>query len=98
MRKDADEAIARLVASGGAEPPTWLVASASKARAMLGWTVKKERDYPGRKELRARLKKLIEACKTVRATMFEDFDLMMISRAGMISFSTRTRRFMASAS
>ncbi len=77
---DASGDIARLIA--GNEPPSWLVVAVSKARATLAWTVKKEREYPHRKELRARLKKLAVAIETVREAMLRDFDLMTLLRAG----------------
>jgi hypothetical protein len=77
---DGDALIAGIIA--GDKAPPWLVLAVSKARATLAWTIKKEREYPHRKELRARLKKLADAVQTVRAAMYEDFDLMIMLRAG----------------
>jgi hypothetical protein len=75
-----DDVIARLIASAG-EPPRWLIAAVSKARLTLTWTIKKEREYPGRKELRLQLKKFAAAIETVREGM-RDFDMATLLRAG----------------
>jgi hypothetical protein len=75
----SDETITLLIA--GKDPPSWLSAALEKARATLAWTVKKEREYPSRKEMRARLMKLAGAIGTVREAM-RDFDLATLLRAG----------------
>ncbi len=76
-----DETIALLIAVSGEEPPSWLGASVSKARGTLAWTIQKEREYPTRKELQARLKELASAIETVRKAML-DIDLATLLRAG----------------
>jgi hypothetical protein len=77
---DTDEAIARLIATPD-EPPLWLLSAVEKARATLAWTIKKEREYPNRKEMRVRLVGLAAAIDTVREAM-RDFDLATLLRAG----------------
>jgi hypothetical protein len=79
----SDGSIALLIA--GQDPPSWLSAAVAKARATLACTIRKEREYPSRKAMRARLVKLAAAIDTVRGAMF-DFDLAMLLRAGDNSF------------
>lgn len=75
----SDGSIALLIA--GQDPPSWLSAAVAKARATLAWTVGKEREYPSRRVMRARLGKLAASINTVREAMF-DFDLATLLRAG----------------
>jgi hypothetical protein len=88
--KDASGDIARLIA--GNEPPLWLIVAVSKARATLAWNVKKEREYPHRKELRNRLEKLDEAIETVRAEM-RDIDISTMLLAGDDAFHNQNETY-----
>jgi hypothetical protein len=78
---DSDEAISRLIVASGEDLPPRLVAAIGKARLTLASTIRQERAYPGRKELRQRLEKLAKAIELVRGEML-DFDMAMLLRAG----------------
>jgi hypothetical protein len=85
-----DESIARLIA--GDAPPFPLVFFIRKARDTLANTIKKEREYPYRNELLARLEKLDAAIETVRSGM-RDFDMSTILLAGDGSFLNQNETY-----
>jgi hypothetical protein len=78
--EEASRRLARIIA--GNEPPSWLFAAAAKARDTLYWTIKSEREYLRRSEMRAWLEEMAAAIETVRAAMWNDFDMMTLLRAG----------------
>ena len=77
--KGSDEATARLIVAPGEDPPPWLVAALGRARLTLASTIRHERAYPGRKELRQRLEVLAAASEFVRREML-DLDIAMLLR------------------
>ena len=88
---DRDEVIARLIAAAD-EPPPGLVAAVAKARATLVWTIQKERGYPYRNELRARLEKLAAAVETVRNGM-RDLDMSTLLLGGDAFFLNQNETY-----
>ena len=86
----SDGSIALLIA--GQDAPSWLSVAVAKARGTLAWTIRKVREYPSRKAMRARLGKLAAGIDTVREAMV-DFDLAMLLRAGDNFFLNETETY-----